>query len=1145
MTKVFWGNAPVKPQKEGGKGQLVHRDGELFYKIENYDAMPAFLVSVVSGSDHWMYVSSHGGLTCGRGNPDNALFPYYTDDKIHDAGSTTGPKSIFLVTGSNGKHLWKPFCRDVNVYDIDRHLYKNRIGNKLIFEEINHDLGLVFSYTWCNSERFGFVKKANLRNIGTRPLTVDVLDGLRNLLPSGVTATLQAGLSTLVDAYKQSESLPGQAAAIYTMSSTLTDRAEPSEALLATVAWCSGIENPAILLSETQVEAFCAGGDCHTEDRIYGRRGAFYVNAKLQIEPVSETSWTMVADINQGPADVPALLHAIDRGLSTTTIDEDIERGSLRLLQLVGSADGCQLSSDQLSACRHFSNTLFNIMRGGVYYHGYELPARDFLEFVNTWNKSLADKFMPLIRDADQTLELSSLLGQVRQQHEPGMERLVLEYLPLIFSRRHGDPSRPWNHFSIDIRDENGADKLNYQGNWRDIFQNWEALALSYPEYAESIISKFVNATTADGYNPYRVTKSGFEWEAPEPDNPWANIGYWGDHQVNYLVKLLEISDQYHPGRMHDLLDRDIFVFADVPYRFKDYQALLTDPRNSIEYDHDWANKIEARVKQEGSDGKLARLADGSIYTVNLLEKLLIPALSKLLNFIPGGGIWMNTQRPDWNDANNALVGYGLSMVTLFYLRRYLLVLEGILARHDASHTQISSPVLGLFESIEAVLEKYSGAIDGSITPSTRKQMMDELGAIGENYREHVYKGFSGDKSTLQKDRLLAFIRLAVFCLDSSIGLARRPDGLFHAYNLIRFVDDGVVIEHLYEMLEGQVAALSSGFLNANESLELLNRLRSSAVYDSKTNSFLLYPNRELPRYRDKNVIPTQAVNEIDWIRKELAGGRTTLIVQDVNGQVHFNGRFKNVEGFRAGLEAEDGISQEDKITLCELFESVFNHHQFTGRSGAMYKYEGLGCIYWHMVSKLLLATAETIRKARQDGADPATIEQLMQQFDQVKDGLGVHKSPAEYGAFTIDPYSHSTGFSGVQQPGMTGQVKEDVISRFCELGITVSNGEVSFEPMLLSRREFLAHDQVWQFSTGGELRSEEIEGGSLTFTLCGVPVVYRLSSASSIEIHLKDVAAETLTGQSLGQHWSQSLFRRDGRIDKLFVYIPANTLRH
>ena len=52
--------------------------------------------------------------------------------------------------------------------------------------------------------------------------------------------------------------------------------------------------------------------------------------------------------------------------------------------------------------------------------------------------------------------------------------------------------------------------------------------------------------------------------------------------------------------------------------------------------------------------------------------------LAKISNFIPEGGIWMNTQRPEWNDANNALVGNGVSMVTLYYLRRFLNFFEGL-----------------------------------------------------------------------------------------------------------------------------------------------------------------------------------------------------------------------------------------------------------------------------------------------------------------------------------------------------------------------------------------------------------------------------------------------------------------------------------
>jgi hypothetical protein len=73
------------------------------------------------------------------------------------------------------------------------------------------------------------------------------------------------------------------------------------------------------------------------------------------------------------------------------------------------------------------------------------------------------------------------------------------------------------------------------------------------------------------------VTRAGIEWEVPEPDNPWANIGYWSDHQIIYLQKLLELSVQVHPGRLHALLNRRIFSHADVPYRIREYSALLAD----------------------------------------------------------------------------------------------------------------------------------------------------------------------------------------------------------------------------------------------------------------------------------------------------------------------------------------------------------------------------------------------------------------------------------------------------------------------------------------------------------------------------------------------------------------------------------------
>ena len=180
------------------------------------------------------------------------------------------------------------------------------------------------------------------------------------------------------------------------------------------------------------------------------------------------------------------------------------------------------------------------------------------------------------------------------------------------------------------------------------------------------MISKFVNATTADGYNPYRITKAGIDWEKPDPHDPWANIGYWGDHQIIYLLKFLEFSNDHHPGTLRDYLTRDLFCYANVPYKIKGYQELLKDPHNTIDFDEAAEELIAQRVDKLGADGRLIWDSNDSVYYVNLTEKLLATVLSKLTNFIPEGGIWMNTQRPEWNDANNALVGYGVSMVTLY-----------------------------------------------------------------------------------------------------------------------------------------------------------------------------------------------------------------------------------------------------------------------------------------------------------------------------------------------------------------------------------------------------------------------------------------------------------------------------------------------
>jgi hypothetical protein len=1136
-------------------GAYVELQSELYYKISNYDQMPPFFMSIVSSSDLWMFISSNGGLTAGRKDPDHALFPYYTDDRIHDSKETTGSKSIFFVTKNKKTYLWEPFSqRYEGIYRIKRNLYKNVSGNKLIFEEINQDLRVTFRSAWFNSELYGFIRRSQIVNQNKTSVRFRILDGIQNILPSGINRKFQLEYSTLVDGYKKNELEAKSGLGLFLLSSIPVDRAEPSEALQATTVWSTGFKKSQKLISSRQLNAFRKEMPLKQETDVRALRGAYFINAEFLLAGGEEKEWFIVADVDQDASDIAAISEFIKKGEDIPRqLMDDVSLGTENLMKLVAGADGIQASADTLICSRHFSNTLFNVMRGGLFDNAYWIEREDFISFIKTANKPLAEKYESVLLALPSKIIYTDLVSNIGSLHSADLEKLCYEYLPLTFSRRHGDPSRPWNIFSIEIKDEQGKKALNYQGNWRDIFQNWEALAFSYPGYVEGMITKFVNASTVDGYNPYRVTRDGFDWEVLDPHDAWSYIGYWGDHQVIYLVKLLEISARYHPGKIHELLGKDIFSYANVPYRLKPYADLLNDSRRTIDFDMALEQEIEKRVERIGTDGKFLANRKEEIIHVNLTEKILVSILSKLSNYIPEAGIWMNTQRPDWNDANNALVGSGVSMVTLYYLRRYLVVFNELISSAHISNFQLSEEVADLFSTMSELLKEHLTILNGSISDEDRKGLLDKLGQAGSNYRAKVYShGLSERRRTTTVSELKEFCDVSLKHLDHTIRTNKRKDNLYHAYNLMKVENrGGISIRRLYEMLEGQVAVLSSGYLSITESVKVLDALRSSALYRRDQSSYLLYPDRQLPRFVEKNNIPKKEFNKSVLLKKLVENGNEQIVYSDVNGGIHFQGGFRNSDILKIALEKLQGseyqiLVQKEKEFILGLYEAMFDHQSFTGRSGTFYKYEGLGCIYWHMVSKLLLAVSELVVRAEKNNESSALKKRLREHFYEIREGIGAHKSPVNYGAFPTDPYSHTPGHMGVQQPGMSGQVKEDIISRFIELGILVDDGIMRFRPILLRTCEFLKVPKLFHYySLEGIPNSIHLEKGTFAFTYCQVPIVYHNSRHQKILITQKNGTIKEIRELLLDESLSTSIFNRMGEVLRVDVFIaPRASLK-
>lgn len=1135
--------------------ETVQIDNERFYKISNSDTIRPFFMSIVSDSNHWMFISSNGGLTAGRKNSEFSLFPYYTDDKITESAEITGSKSIFQVTKNSKNSLWEPFSeRFEGMYHITRNLYKNNYGNKVMFEEINHDLELTFRYQWNSSDEFGFVKKSNLINNSQEAVDINVLDGIQNILPYGVGSDIQNASSNLVDAYKRTELEESTGLGLFALSAIIVDKAEPSEALKANIVWSLGTDNAQYLLSSLQLKAYRKRHPIQQEIDVKAEKGAYFINTEVHLEASENKEWMTIANLNLDHSEIAKLSYRIKNELNLVErVQDSINEGTKKLIQLNAASDGMQLTADKFRDTRHFSNTLFNIMRGGIFDNNYQIEKWDFKNYLAKANKKVARTSEDIIATLPEKFSLADIQKVAYASSDKNFRRLCLEYMPLKFSRRHGDPSRPWNKFSINTRSEvDGSKILDYEGNWRDIFQNWEALALSYPEFIESMIHKFLNATTFDGYNPYRVTKDGFDWEVNEPDDPWSYIGYWGDHQIIYLQKFLEIIENHKPGKLESFFAKDLFVYANVPYKIKEYQDLLNNPKDTIEFDEPLDHKIREQRDELGADGALLRDENRFIVKVNFIEKILATTLAKLSNFIPEGGIWMNTQRPEWNDANNALVGNGVSMVTLYYLRRFLKFFNGVFSETTTESIEISKELAEFFHAVTNTFKAHQDVLLGKINDKERKYVLDGLGTAGSDYRNQIYThAFSGRKTNISIEELKDFVSISLKYLEHSIEANKRSDNLYHAYNLMTVNgDNSISISYLNEMLEGQVAVLSSGYISSAEALAVLDGLKASKLFRPDQYSYLLYPNKELKGFIKRNTIPKEAVVKSALLNKLLNDNNGSILTRDINGEFHFNGNFKNAGDLSEALENLNDtpyqeLVQEDTSYVLEIFEEIFNHKAFTGRSGTFYGYEGLGSIYWHMVSKLQLAVQECCLKAIKDKESDEVVGRLLEHYYEINEGIGVHKSPSLYGAFPTDPYSHTPAGKGAQQPGMTGQVKEDILSRFGELGVFVKNGKLYFDPCMLRKNEFLLKDRTFNYvSVDAEAKQLSVAKGSLCFTYCQVPITYTVAEENSLTVHFSDGNVQSFNSLSLDAATSQKVFDRAGGVAQINVHIKKDHLK-
>ena len=238
-------------------------------------------------------------------------------------------------------------------------------------------------------------------------------------------------------------------------------------------------------------------------------------------------------------------------------------------------------------------------------------------------------------------------------------------------------------------------------------------------------------------------------------------------------------------------------------------------------------------------------------------------------------------------------------MVTLCYMRRFTSHFKDMVSKSNDELFIVSQEAAVLFSSLAKILKDTETRTSKRITNIKRLEIAKKLGKKAQDYRSSIYQNsFSGEKQAISKSNLVGFLESLNLHLDRTIKINKREDGMYHAYNLISHEKNGLAVSHLPLMLEGQVAVLSSGYLEANESLSVLDNLKGSELFRKDQYSYLLYPAKQLPGFLEKNIVPKKLFKTSMLLQMLVKDKNPSVVTKDINGHVHFNGTFNNAVSY-------------------------------------------------------------------------------------------------------------------------------------------------------------------------------------------------------------------------------------------------------
>jgi hypothetical protein len=716
------------------------------YVIENYDKLPPFSsflsgLAGIKGIPLWVFYTNRGqGINSfGIHNKNNAIMEFNPANTAYENTPLKGFRTFIKCN----KEYYEPFQTLSN--NVKRNLYIRK--NSIRLEEINYDLELKINvkYFVLPKESIGaLVRCVEIENIGESEKTVEVVDGMPKIIPYGIHNGAFKEMSNLLKSWTEIKNIENNVP-YYTMRASSDDSAEVSEveggyfyASVINGQVVPVIYDPEVIFGYDTSLVHPVGFLEHDLESLKNEQ-QYYVNKvpcgftadQMNLQPSETQKITTligfagtVAQINEKLADFCNVDYVLKKEQQADEIVDELTKD-------VKTHTANPVFDQYVEQCY-----LDNFLRGGYPY----------------------------------------VLGK-------GDKKAVVH----LFSRKHGDPERDYNFFSIA-----GEYYSQGNGNFRDVNQNRRNDVFFQKEIGDFNVKTFFQLMQIDGYNPLEVRPSTF---TVKPDHKDAvakllqenagedsirlqkvvdknftpgqisnciaryhisllceedvlletllgycsqNIsagfgeGYWSDHW-DYNMDLIDNYLSIFPDKEQELL------FGDTTYRFYDSPARVLPRSEKYVISKNEARQYGALVHDEEKihrqgfhkeEANWLKTKQGEFVQTSLMVKLISLGLIKFSTLDPFGmGVEMEGGKPGWNDAMNGLPGlFGSGMAETFELKRLI----NFIIKTLKNDSTVTMPV-EIYNFLSKVAEAIEGSKDENLDDFS---YWDTVSTIREEFRQ-------------------------------------------------------------------------------------------------------------------------------------------------------------------------------------------------------------------------------------------------------------------------------------------------------------------------------------------------------------------------------------------------------------------------